>query len=604
MLVVPSYLILSCIMTVHFTVKSDFKSSKSSHIDLLQVYYIEKPDEKVLLPFNLTPPLILKKIPAVSVLDIELMVANGTFVFEGFDRASDKRFCSNKIAWTLSHLKTIQEAYSGGYDFVLIVEKYSFLVTEFLENLRTYTDLAPVDWTILQWITTSRAVTNRRAYRSNDFWISWSGHHRSTNAYTIRREGMRRILNLTSNFFMGQYRESFKWKIGETNMVASDELLYLLAGNTYTFTYSWIPGGKHNFNLISQRDDSIGFDESRHVSPINEIKSSEREESLLVIQNILMRSVEEVQVELCCLNADIRALARVNPRSYWFVKIVLRSIELLPSLEISNLKLFHKHLRLNVEVSKSPYNKFLLAQESLDMMSRFDLVLLKDNDISLAGFEWNTFLNIKNDSIISAPFRISKEGLTDRQRMKIDRLKNASDYVVNLQDGLLFNNPLDTNYQEVRRVPTMALEMFMVLMMSDFAIWFFKQVLTNEFLSQEVPWGLDLMWCGAALDYKSKVLGRQECIPCSLVSVNIVHRNTRQLLKPTSFIRHGKELINRFRKRNATKNWLQGNNKFRCHYHKLLNWCKENSVGAVADCFNMYHHQKVQNYTLKSQSFS
>lgn len=118
---------------------------------------------------------------------------------------------------------------------------------------------------------------------------------------------------------------------------------------------------------------------------------------------------------------------------------------------------------------------------------------MSDKDIRLAGFEWNTFLSARNNLIISAPFCVGKEGLTNRQRKSIDRLKNASGFVVSLQDGLLFNNPLEIDKKEVSNIPTMALEMFMVLMASDFAIWFFKQVLTNEFLSQEVPWGLDLM---------------------------------------------------------------------------------------------------------------
>ena len=34
----------------------------------------------------------------------------------------------------------------------------------------------------------------------------------------------------------------------------------------------------------------------------------------------------------------------------------------------------------------------------------------------------------------------------------------------------------------------------MVLIVSDFAIWFSNQVMTDEFIAEEVPWGLDVMW--------------------------------------------------------------------------------------------------------------
>lgn len=76
-------------------------------------------------------------------------------------------------------------------------------------------------------------------YWSKDFWISWSGHHRSTASYTIQREGMRRVLSRTSNLFVRQSGEYFKWKIDETNMSASDEVLSYLAGDTIYF-YSFM----------------------------------------------------------------------------------------------------------------------------------------------------------------------------------------------------------------------------------------------------------------------------------------------------------------------------------------------------------------------------
>jgi hypothetical protein len=50
-------------------------------------------------------------------------------------------------------------------------------------------------------------------------------------------------------------------------------------------------------------------------------------------------------------------------------------------------------------------------------------VLLKVNDIPLAGFEWNTFLDKKSDSIVAGPFRESTEELLFRARFDCTKMK-------------------------------------------------------------------------------------------------------------------------------------------------------------------------------------
>ena len=77
-----------------------------------------------------------------------------------------------------------------------------------------------------------------------------------------------------------------------------------------------------------------------------------------------------------------------------------------------------------------------------------------------------------------------------------------ANFTVGVQDGNIFN-PLYNNehFKPGMIIPVTALEMFMVLMTSDFAVWFFRQVLTHAFLSQHVAWGPDFMWCLAAYDY-------------------------------------------------------------------------------------------------------
>jgi hypothetical protein len=46
---------------------------------------------------------------------------------------------------------------------------------------------------------------------------------------------------------------------------------------------------------------------------------------------------------------------------------------------------------LHVQINNKSFNKFVSVKEILNRLTHFDYVLLKVNDIPLAGFEWNTF---------------------------------------------------------------------------------------------------------------------------------------------------------------------------------------------------------------------
>ena len=67
------------------------------------------------------------------------------------------------------------------------------------------------------------------------------------------------------------------------------------------------------------------------------------------------------------------------------------------------------------------------------------------------------------------------------------------------------------------------IEQYFVLLEGEFASQFFNLVLTNGFLNQQVSWGPDLMWCGAAADM------HLEQPACSLIPVVSEHLDTREI---------------------------------------------------------------------------
>jgi len=567
-------------------------------------------DKILLLPRHLSATLHLEIVLSMTTDDVRQMFLNGTLLANGVQDTVDLQTKSkgsshryyDEVARSISHLKAIQQAFSNGLVTALIVEEDAVLTRSFLENWKNYLQFAPVDWTVLQWTTNNPAVNKKESHRSNDYWLSWSGHHSSTIAYTINREGMRRILRRTSNIFTKKENRSIHWRFDESNLLIADEIIYMAAGNAYTSSYGW-------FLLRKPRNFSLGelsakFDQSEHVPGIEQFQNVERPESIAIIQNVRLRNTQEIQEEARRLNADVRALTRFNPHSYWFVKIVLIRSDLLPMFHQTFLQCPNDNVQFEVEVSKNLFNKFIFVHKKLHVLTRFDNLLLKDNDIRLAGFEWNTFLNTKNDSLISAPYRVDTEGLTCRQREKIRGSKNSTNYTVELQDGRLFNTPLDKDFQNVRGNPVMALEMFMVLMKSDFALWFFKRALTREFLSQNVSWGPDLIWCGAAHDFLKNTNKSSEKapLPCSLVTVNVIHLNTKQIQKSKNFVLGGVKALEIFKKDSLTKNWIKENSSSRYYYHALSDWCKRKTKKKrIADCLKEFQLRKIEKYSLSRQ---
>mmetsp|Transcript_27073 Transcript_27073/g.41528 ORF Transcript_27073/g.41528 Transcript_27073/m.41528 type:complete len:177 (-) Transcript_27073:70-600(-) len=152
-------------------------------------------------------------------------------------------------------------------------------------------------------------------------------------------------------------------------------------------------------------------------------------------------------------------------------------------------------------------------------------MLLKDSGVRLAGFTWNTFMNLKVDSIVSEPIRYGIESLMYRNRGKGQvQLDTLADFVV---------------------------------MRSDFAVWFFKQILTEHFIQNRMPGcGPASMWCGAALAFNHLLSDDKSASkPCSIVPAYALQLDKKQLghLNETEYDHH---VLDQFTQNRTFAGWI------------------------------------------------
>jgi hypothetical protein len=91
------------------------------------------------------------------------------------------------------------------------------------------------------------------------------------------------------------------------------------------------------------------------------------------------------------------------------------------------------------------------------------------------------------------------------------------------------------------------IEQYFALFQADFGQWFFSQILTDGFVSQLSAHGPDLMWCGAAREYKP------DQTPCRLVPVSLLHDDTRTIKSEREA---GRKAVESFRAIETFKPWL------------------------------------------------
>ena len=282
-----------------------------------------------------------------------------------------------------------------------------------------------------------------------DYWVSWFPDHYGTAAYMINREGMERILyGMAKTFPEGNVsiradlHQRGKWQFTQDVAVA-DEVLYYLAGTTYTATRSLGLRVNKDFKSTikvqpspegTPKEKGDGGDNDNDdqkaqppLQPSKEetavaLKFESRKECILVLTNVKIESPERLEAEVTSLGVDMRALAEWNECAKWRANIVV-SENLRPRLERRIADLARREnliATISTTNTTAKFNKFAFMRPFVGEMASFDYILLKDADQRIAGFPWNTFMRRKAKSVIAGPLREAvEESLLKRRALPI-----------------------------------------------------------------------------------------------------------------------------------------------------------------------------------------
>jgi hypothetical protein len=207
-------------------------------------------------------------------------------------------------------------------------------------------------------------------------------------------------------------------------------------------------------------------------------------------------------------------------------------------------------IRWFASVSTETFNKYSFVKSFIGDMVKYDMVLLKDNDMRITTFSWPTFLQKRSNSIISGPLRRSEE--PERQWFQIFEAYYWYDPSSPPWSRALYNNtvPIDVPY----------LECSFALFDAKFANYFFPLALKDGLLHPVSDHGPDLAWCGGANSWGDPG-ARPGCylIP-GLVSN---HEDTRQIKKGTGYQDAVMEAREKYSEDPIVGKWMRGDYKWR-----------------------------------------
>jgi hypothetical protein len=234
-------------------------------------------------------------------------------------------------------------------------------------------------------------------------------------------------------------------------------------------------------------------------------------------------------------------------------------------------------VEIHVRASKR-FNKYLFLSSLLSngTISGYDYILLKDSDIRLAGFAWNTFMDRKGDAVVAGALRENVVESLAHNAGKRPRQCYQIHEAPFWKEGL---GP--TFWKGVIPLDVPIIEQFFALFQADFGQWYFSQILTNDFVSQQSDWGPDLMWCGAARQYKP------DQTPCRLVPVSLLHVDTKTTKVNMT---EGFDELDRVRGIKAFKPWLS-------YQHEWGDIVRDANFIQVKKRCNAHTHSKYFNIT-------
>jgi len=481
------------------------------------------------------------------------------------------RYHYEEAACLLSHLRAIKNAYNAGHEVALILEDDALMSASFQQQWRGYVkEGAPLGWKILQFATMMPKVM-KQGIHLHDPFVSWQPYHWSTRAYMINRAGMQTVMEKAYSTSESMGGEDVWSVVLEAPMVVSDEAIYTLVGDAYTSTRLWIDSFDNVDSTIQSNEvnsdimHSYSSITSNRDNVINHHLRADRaddtmifEESLLVLMNVRIREAKGLKREIERIKQDSHDVCKFHRTCKWKVNVVvvhqdmLAFVQKYAASELSGTSESPSNVETLITLSTQPFNKFAFVEKSIPLMAGYDFVLLKDNDQRISGFPWRTFVLQKKNAIVSGPLRQSAHeallGMAmEKSNMELQHFQfhEAHEWFHYDWSSRLITEVVPTE------VPL--LEMYFTLFDAEFAAYFFRQVLSPEFIGGSNSWGPDYLWCQAAREWDNGG-GRPGCYLVPLVSS---HENSHQIEKGDAFVAKGHENMNRFKNHPKFGKWMK-----------------------------------------------
>jgi hypothetical protein len=191
--------------------------------------------------------------------------------------------------------------------------------------------------------------------------------------------------------------------------------------------------------------------------------------------------------------------------------------------------------------------------KNIHLMSQYDKVLITDSDMRIAGSAYRTFLRKSSSSLIAGPVREGLDiSLFHEQRNFYSNWYNTHMGNVALnwmgvgKDTAREKNATRWKLEQFSVVDAFEvgiLDIFFALLNSQFAVWFFSQVLTNEYLNNQTSdWGISNIWCKAAKQYNPNFTS------CALVTTSNLHGDTKAIgyKEEVTATKKGREAVTEF----------------------------------------------------------
>ena len=497
----------------------------------------------------------------------------------------------------MSHLNAVLHAYNKGYDVAFFVRdeqtrKELFVkdsainpnstsnAHDFHKYWKEHVSVAPPNWKSLQFISTNQIV-NEHMSNTHDPWINWFPEHsnkdHASKLYMLCRNGMKAVLDEFYDFDKKIWKLSF-------GIVTIDEAIFFVTKEAYTSTYPWTvdqfekqsievnnelsSSSSSSTPVTSTAAVSAAFDGKVQYVPEIQLQSpfspqerlrmkheklvspgkyyQSRNETVIVVQTVRLKSVEVMETEIRRVKSDITFLQWYHTKPCeWHVHVVFTTDELQQQwVERTQDAIFQTpNIHFHMYVFTKSFNKYYLINNTVPIMKDFDHLLLKDNDMRIAGIPWYTFMETKGNAVISQTVRQTRHHSLKQNENKYMH----DDTAYPMEEGKDYHNPgiyMSRRYRTMTPIQMPLLEQYLALFDGKFATWFFDTIFTTSvYLNQRSDWGVDSSWCIAAEKYP---LNNGTRTPCNLVLSMAVHDDGNQLAANQDYFSSGKRMMEWF----------------------------------------------------------